>query len=476
MSPINFYRVFNSYLIICSIIISTLSTIAGQDMSATVSSRSSFSKNQLPFWLTSNKNGLTDKSSSSILISSKNQKKYEFGLDLILTQNDLESAYLNQFFFIFKKYPIHLEIGSKGALVGPKVLSTGSLVESGNAVPIPKVKLSFSDYRNLSINKIKIQYKANIAHGLIHSPEYTTSPYLHEKSLDLKKNISNNLFLNIGLHHMAIWGGETIQYGKLPSSINDYLRIFFALPGGEKSIYQEKKNSLGNHLGAWNFSLEKKYNNQILKFYMQHPFEDESGARWVLNKFDGLYGINLISEKSYHISSLIYEYINTMNQSGSEGASDSTYGWDNYYNHYIYQSGWTNKERVIGNPLLTLGSNKGRYSNGQYIINNRIKAHHFGFKGAVSDRINYRILFTYSKNFGTYPDEYYYKSMNIIYAFDDGLIQRSGLIELIALNLLDSINVSLAYGFDNGELLNKTDSFMLKINHKFETNIRNKRP
>ena len=156
-----------------------------------------------------------------------------------------------------------------------------------------------------------------------------------------------------------------------------------------------------------------------------------------------------------------------MDQSGPEGASDSTYGWDNYYNHYIYQSGWTNNGRVIGNPLFTMGSNIGRYSNGEYIINNRLKAHHFGFLGSISDKINYKILFTYSENFGTYSDEDFFKSKNKVYRFDGALIQRSALIELIAKNLFDKVNVSLVYGFDNGELLNKTDSFMLKINHKF---------
>ena len=42
-----------------------------------------------------------------------------------------------------------------------------------------------------------------------------------------------------------------------------------------------------------------------------------------------------------------------------QGASDSTYGWDNYFNHYIYQSGWTYNNRMIGNPLFTVGKNPG---------------------------------------------------------------------------------------------------------------------
>ena len=142
-------------------------------------------------------------------------------------------------------------------------------------------------------------------------------------------------------------------------------------------------------------------------------------------------GIELISNKKNYINQFLYEYINTMNQSGSLGATDSTYGWDNYYNHYLYQSGWTYYGRVIGNPLFTLGLNKGRYSDMEYIINNRIKAHHMGFAGSISNQINYRVLYTYSENFGIFPDQDYFYSINKIYNFDGGLIQRSALIELI---------------------------------------------
>ena len=62
----------------------------------------------------------------------------------------------------------------------------------------------------------------------------------------------------------------------------------------------------------------------------------------------------------------------------------------------------------------------------------------------------------------------FFKSNDKIYRFENGLIQRSGIIELSTKNSINKINVSLVYGFDYGELLNKTDSFMLKINHNFK--------
>ena len=101
---------------------------------------------------------------------------------------------------------------------------------------------------------------------------------------------------------MAIWAGETIPHGKQPAGISDFFKIIFARAGGKNSINQEQKNSLGNHLGAWTFSYKKKYKDKILSLYMEHPFEDESGARWILNEFDGLYGININQKKLSYIS------------------------------------------------------------------------------------------------------------------------------------------------------------------------------
>ena len=420
-----------------------------------------------PFWVSSNTNGIYSKGSIVNFKISEEQKVFSYGAEIIFPLSQNKEIFFSQAYLRLENNNFYFKVGKMSNLPKFNYLSSGSLVESTNASIIPKLSFGTNDYSNISLFNLKFQYLIKISHGWIRSFEYIKNPFLHEKSLSLKKEISEKSFINLGITHMAIWAGKTTQHGNQPSKLSDYVRVIFAMPGGQNSLNQEQKNSLGNHLGAWNFSYEKKYKNKTLRLYMEHPFEDESGARWILNEFDGLYGLNINLKESSYFSNFTYEYINTMDQSGSKGASDSTYGWDNYYNHYIYQSGWTNNGRVIGNPLFTLGSNKDRYSNGQYIINNRLKAHHFGFLGSISEKIYYKILFTYSENFGIYPDEDFFKSKNKVYPFDGGLIQRSGLVELGKKKLFDKINISLVYGFDNGELLDKTDSFMLKINHKF---------
>ena len=80
-------------------------------------------------------------------------------------------------------------------------------------------------------------------------------------------------------------------HGIQPSKFTDYIRVIFARSGSENSINKKKENALGNHLGIWDLSFEKEYNNKLIKIYLEHPFEDESSARWILNEFDGKYGI-----------------------------------------------------------------------------------------------------------------------------------------------------------------------------------------
>ena len=105
------------------------------------------------------------------------------------------------------------------------------------------------------------------------------------------------------LSHTIKYNGGDVN----PKNAGDYLRIFFARPGSRGSINQEQKNTLGNHLGVWDFSFKKKIGNNLFHFYYEHPFEDESGARWILNEFDGKYGFVVSDLSSIFISDFLYK-------------------------------------------------------------------------------------------------------------------------------------------------------------------------
>jgi len=385
-------------------------------------------------------------------------------------------------YFQFKIKNLDFMLGRKeSAISNESDLSSGSLIRGNNAMPIPQISIFKSTYTKIDIASFEIWYKWGMSHGQLSKGDYISAPLLHEKYFYIQKPLKNNGFISVGVIHEAMWGGETKSHGQQPNSISDYFRVITFQSASKSAIEQEQINALGNHLGIWDIVLSQNYKTIELKVYYQHPFEDRSSMyqhffdeikqRKLPNKsFDGLFGVEVKNQSESAFSKLLYEYINTMHQSGSQAASDSTYGWDNYYNHYIYQSGWTNHGNVIGNPLFTLGKNKGHYSDGTYIINNRIRAHHFGLSGKITPSISYKSLLTYSKNYGTYFDTDKFKSLNKPYPFEIGLKQLSGLIQLDFNPIWKNLNGQISYAFDRGDLHPDSDSFLFSISYHF-TNL-----
>ena len=96
-----------------------------------------------------------------------------------------------------------------------------------------KILISSKNYNKISFFKYRFSVFSKFAHGWINSEEYIKNPFLHEKSINIKKEISENSHINLGLNHMAIWAGETIQHGKQPASLSDFFRVMFALSGSQ---------------------------------------------------------------------------------------------------------------------------------------------------------------------------------------------------------------------------------------------------
>ena len=439
---------------------------------------SNINNKSLPFWQTSNKLGIYD-ISSSIISESFKGKNHLFGYNfrVVLDLTDFSKFYLPIASINNNNNNYQFKVGRWiDSLTNESMLSTGSLLISKNALPVTKLSLRTNEYKKFSIFNFQFSMKAGISHGWMSKEKYVKAPLLHEKFLYVNKNLKNQMTFRVGLVHEAMWGGETEKHGKQPHSIKDYLRVLTFSPGSKSSLIQEQTNTLGNHLGVWDIVFTKIKKKIEFKLYYQHPFEDGSGAyqhffdelkalRFPSKSFDGLFGIELINNNSKLFNILLYEYLNTMNQSGPEAASDSTYGWDNYYNHYIYQSGWVNNGRVIANPLFTLGSNLNHYSNSNYVINNRIKAHHIGILGNLFKKIEYKFLLTYSKNYGIFYDQSRFYSEDKIYNFNRGLKQVSSLFELKFKNVWKNIDLQISYAVDRGELLDNSEGVLLKINY-----------
>ena len=140
------------------------------------------------------------------------------------------------------------------------------------------------------------------------------------------------------------------------------------------------------------------------------PYEDGSGMAGVQNFPDGVWSLYFgRNDRNKWVSDVIYEFIYTKDQSGefdSRPATDEekakqdpnslSYGTvymgggDNYYaSHGTYRSGWFAYGRMIGLPLLS-------------VRNTRIMGHHFGVQGMIAKLFPYRLLCTYTENYGTY--------------------------------------------------------------------------
>ena len=429
------------------------------------------------FWHRSNQLGVYDKGEYLSFSSHGNYNNlFDYGLSVIGNSNNFDRPVMPIGFMSksIKWYNFKIGRWEKG-ITAESDLSTGSLIRSNNAIPNPQISLSVPNYNKVTIFNQEFWVKGGFSHGWFSKGEYVQAPLLHEKYLYIKKNFGNHSSFAVGLVHEVMWGGKTQEHGSQPQSFSDYLRIVFAQSASSTGYIGEQVNVLGNHLGIWDLAYIKKGKTNDLKLYFQHPFEDKSGAyqyffdelkarKIPVKSFDGLFGIELTSNNSGIVRKFLYEYINTMEQSGSQPPSDSTYGWDGYYNHYIYYSGWTNLGRGIANPLFTVGK---VIKYGDNVINNRIKAHHLGLQLKFSNHFSNKLLFTYSKNYGTYWDALVFKSEDLPYKFSGGIDQFSALIQFDLLDIWGNMNIRISYAIDRGDLLMNSESLLFSISYNF---------
>jgi hypothetical protein len=222
-------------------------------------------------------------------------------------------------------------------------LSSGSMLISHNAEPMPKIGLSGLLPYNRNKN---ISFDWGISHGKFDKNEYySKAPFLHEKFIYINFKKNNQQF-SFGLVHEAVWSGTTIQgyhKGRQPGEIEDFFKVFISADGPLREG-EVHANALGNHLGIWDFYYQKTNDNQILKLYYQHYFEDTSSLRFA-NKIDGLWGIEL---KNYFPNTdILLEYLNTSNC-----CINPPYQSDQYYYNYQYRAGWSFKNNILGNPFV----------------------------------------------------------------------------------------------------------------------------
>lgn len=368
---------------------------------------------ELPFWLYANRWGTVDPTSANAILNAQVSKTFlrdsdlwdlEVGAELTSRYSKNPAAFFKQLYAKVGLGIFKLEIGRFEDITGNvcKPLSMGSMSFSGNATPLPKVKFSIPDYQPLPLTGGFIEIRGAWGHGWMEESRYVSNAYLIEQYGYARIGGDLPIHLIGGIHHFAFWGGKNHEFGQIPQSLNDYFNVALALgAGGEDAPPRDQSYFLGDHKGYWDFGAEIDLEPLKISLYKQFILEDKDNVK-LKSPQDGLYGLSVENKGGKLVKAFLWEFLYTKWQNGPScpgcGPRGGSGGQDNYYNHATYQSGWTYFGNTIGTPLLF------PRDDGLGIANNRVVAHHLGLMGRLSDVQDYKLMVTYSRNYGTYQN------------------------------------------------------------------------
>ncbi|TVZ23015.1 capsule assembly protein Wzi [Dokdonia sp. Hel_I_63] len=358
---------------------------------------------RLPFWSFTNSQGFLSESSSYGVsafakadYSISNTHMLTLGAGAYISDGFDNNIRRSDLYLEYKNKWILVTAGAKQLTSEPYNLSTinNNILQTGNARPLPGIIIS--NRKSIKLSE-KFSLDAALAHYNLNDDRSTKNSQIHYKMIRANWTINEVNSLSVALRHYVQWGGTLSDGTKLPSDLQAFGRIFIGANGGDIDNPNEAINALGNHLGSYNVNYKRKLNIGTLALYHQSLFEDRSGRE--LNNFpDGVWGINYLPEGSKLIKSILYEYIQTISQSGAprptEGLNQQS-GGDNYFSNGIYPSGWTYEGAIIGLPFLN------PFGNTTTPRNNRMIGHHLGIAGSIG-KIDYAFKGSYIQNLGTY--------------------------------------------------------------------------
>lgn len=407
-----------------------------------------------PFWLVSNKHGLSslenNNANLSIGIARDFDKKkgftWAYGAEIAGALNHTSPFYLQQLYADVKYNCWELSIGSKERESEGKhsSLSGGGLTFAPNARPIPQIRFGINEYATVPwCFNGWVHVKGHLSYGgntdskfqrihIAKAPNqalYSENVLLHEKTAFLK--IGNEgkspLSVEIGLEMYTQFGGrlwrkleegDTLVYD-IPHSYKEYFMALIPMAGASNAPLSERQNIYGNFFGSWHFAANYNSNDWRAKVYYEHFYEDHSGLlgyyycyHAIDNRkkliayvpwYDGLYGTEITFPKNRFINTFVYEYLTSCVQSGPivNGWQDQLAGKDNYYNHTLYQS-WQHWGMAVCNPhTLSPMYNE---PNSLKMPYQRLRSHHIGFDGAPTEQFDYRIMGSWTKHWGSYDD------------------------------------------------------------------------
>ncbi len=421
-----------------------------------------------PFWLQSDQYGKISSNplSTSLMAGIEkdfSQKKsifhYGFKADLLLqSEPQTTQIYFHELYGKAKFFVFDLIVGAREENLGNQdsTLSSGGLLLSRNARPMPKITIGIEHFIPVPFTYGFLEFKVALVHGWFNNTSYNTDVFLHQKYLYGRMGGNLPVHLQYGLDHVAQWGGYILgqNQSQQPHGFRDYVSIFLGRSGNSDALTTDQLNALGNHIISQSMRLDVDLADFKIGAYWQNVNEDGPiKYLWLSkNKPDGLWGISIRNKHFPFIQGLVYEYLNTTDQSGPYHDRDGLIygGNDSYFNNSVYQNGWSYYSRSLGTPFI---SSPFYNKDGSPVFeNNRVQVHHIGIEGNISG-YNYKLLSSLSKNYGSYNMPY------------SNMIQNTSMLLEVNKQFpkLLNLEVGCSVGADFGELYGNSVGCMISI-------------
>lgn len=411
-----------------------------------------------PYYMTANRYGVLTQSKGMILhagvqrpLDINRRLSYDFGVDLyggVTNSTDyskwIPSAneqfkgewtlspehpapfWIQQLYATLKYRCLYFSAGMKdrASYMLNNALSSGDMIQSGNARSVPQVRAGFIDFQDIPFTNGWVQIQGEVAYGVYCQNKWldnhfdyfsgilTKNMLFNYKRLYFRTNPAKPFSATFGGQGAGQFGGTSYTYsnGVLTGtdSHSHNLKAFWQAlvphSNGVEGYFE------GQHMGSWDIKLRYRLrNNTELSAYVQNLWEDGTGMG-KLNGWDGLWGVEYKAPRKGWIDAAVIEYLQTTNQSGPlhwdpADAAGTTLnigqatGSDNYYNNGFYGA-YANLGMAQGNPLL---KSPIFYTKGGILFqDNRVKALHIGLSGSPVEGLTYRLLGSYRTSWGTY--------------------------------------------------------------------------
>ncbi|HPR32692.1 MAG TPA: capsule assembly Wzi family protein [Prolixibacteraceae bacterium] len=432
-----------------------------------VSAEALFSTGEnLPFWLAHNQSGKYGEATPftqllELQTHNRLNRVFQTGIDLkfgsrfIVTHTNNFQVHFNELYggiHFWKLVKLEGGIFREEEYLSGLSSTNRNLDRTLNARPYPKIRFSTDGFVNPFFWKEWLSVKAEYDEGWLDDLRHVMNTHLHHKALYLKFTLKEGMNLTAGLNHFVQWGGTHPVYGKLPG-IESYWLYVTGKPGDSTFIGNDILNASGNQFGSYYLQWDLSKPAYDLIVYLSHPFDDKSGMEGD-NWRDNLIGVFIDGKRKAFLEKGVYEFLYTLHQSGDTHEYGYMRGRDNYYNHSVYNSGFTYRGYTLCTPLF--GPMNIRDGKVIGIENTRIVMHHAGLMGSIGDFLKWEAMLTYTYNMGTY-DTPYTPPKN----------QFSSLLSLYFTHPKFPVDLSFSTGADLGELYTNQVGARLSISKTF---------